>query len=92
MRYLFCRLLPVAGWVDLKFKVQDMPLGKTAKPIELATRNVMVYKFDGMVFVSDAASTAYQYPMTDARLFKDPQTGRVAAEVPLVSGSRFDGD
>lgn len=76
-----------SGWVDLKFKVQDFPLGRTAKPIELATRNVMVYKFDGMVFVSDAASTAYQYPMTDARLFKDPQTGRVAAEVPLVSGS-----
>lgn len=37
------------------------------------------------VFVSDAQSTAYQYPMTDARLFKDADTGRVAAEVPLVS-------
>jgi len=74
-----------ADWVDLKFKAQDMPLGKTAKPVELASRTIMVYRFDGMVFVSDAASTAYQYPMTDARLFKDPQTGRVSAEVPLVS-------
>jgi hypothetical protein len=73
--------------VDLKFKAQDMPVGKTAKPIELASRAVMVYRFDGMVFVSDAASTAYQYPMTDARLFKHPETGRVAAEVPLVSKS-----
>lgn len=73
--------------MDLKFKAQDMPVGKTAKPIELASRAVMVYRFDGMVFVSDAASTAYQYPMTDARLFKHPETGRVAAEVPLVSKS-----
>jgi hypothetical protein len=44
----------------------------------------MVYKFDNRVFVSDASSTAYQYPMTDAKLSKDPQTGRVSAEVPLV--------
>lgn len=62
-----------------------MPVGKTAKPFELASRTVMLYKFDGMVYVSDAQSTAYQYPMTDARLFKDPETGRVSAEVPLVS-------
>jgi hypothetical protein len=74
-----------AGWVDLKFKALDMPVGKTAKPFELASRTVMLYKFEGMVYVSDAQSTAYQYPMTDARLFKDPETGRVSAEVPLVS-------
>lgn len=64
--------------------MNDFPLGKTTKPIELATRTVMVYKFDGRVFVSDASSTAYQYPLTDAKLSKDPQTGRVSAEVPLV--------
>lgn len=75
--------------MDLKFKAQDFPIGKSTKPMELASRTIMVYKFEGMVFVSDASSTAYQYPMTDARLFKDPETGRVAAEVPLVSESAF---
>lgn len=77
------------GWVDLKFTVNDFPLGKTTKPIELATRTVMVYKFDNRVFVSDASSTAYQYPMTDAKLSKDTQTGRVSAEVPL-DGTIYD--
>jgi hypothetical protein len=36
------------------------------------------------VFVSDANSTAYQYPMVDAKVFRD-SSGAVAAEVPLVS-------
>lgn len=36
------------------------------------------------VYVSDANSTAYQYPMVDARVFRD-SSGAVAAEVPLVS-------
>ena len=82
------RALLLPDWVDLKFKAQDFPVGKTAKPFELASRTIMVYKFDGMVFASDAASTAYQYPMTDAQLSKDAQTGRVIAEVPLVSCDR----
>jgi hypothetical protein len=74
-----------AGWTDLKLKADAFPLGKTAKPVELVGgRALMVYRYDGKVFVSDANSTAYQYPMTDARLFKDAETGRVAAEVPLV--------
>jgi hypothetical protein len=36
------------------------------------------------VYVSDANSTAYQYPMVDAKVFRDA-SGAVAAEVPLVS-------
>jgi hypothetical protein len=36
------------------------------------------------VFISDANSTAYQYPMVDAKVFRDA-SGAVAAEVPLVS-------
>eukprot|EP00882_Tetradesmus_deserticola_P019273 GHRQ01020734.1.p1 GENE.GHRQ01020734.1~~GHRQ01020734.1.p1 ORF type:complete len:110 (+),score=27.09 GHRQ01020734.1:214-543(+) len=40
------------------------------------------------VFVSDANSTAYQYPMVDSRVFRD-SSGAVAAEVPL-DGSVYD--
>lgn len=82
-------LPPLTDWIDLKVKASDFTLGKYTKPIELVGRAVMVYKFGDMVFVSDANSTAYQFPMTDARLFKDPDTGRVSAEVPLVRGPLF---
>lgn len=34
--------------------------------------------------MSDANSTAYQYPMVDAKVFRD-SSGAIAAEVPLVS-------
>ncbi|KAF8068399.1 hypothetical protein HT031_002088 [Scenedesmus sp. PABB004] len=78
------------GWVDLKFKAGDIPLGKSSKPVALATgRALMVYKYDNRVYVSDAASTAYSYPMVDAKVFRDPESGAVAAEVPL-DGSVYD--
>eukprot|EP00879_Flechtneria_rotunda_P002047 GHRR01002226.1.p1 GENE.GHRR01002226.1~~GHRR01002226.1.p1 ORF type:complete len:225 (+),score=52.89 GHRR01002226.1:244-918(+) len=75
-------------WIDLKLKAGDIPLGKATKPVELATgRVLMLYKFDNKVYISDANSTAYQYPMTDARVFKEGNS--VVAEVPL-DGTVYD--
>jgi len=51
--------------VDLKVKATDVPVGKNTKPLILASgKALMLYKFEDMVFVSDANSSAYQYPMT----------------------------
>lgn len=73
----------------MKFKASDIPIGKNTKPIELATgKTLMLYKFDGMLYISDANSTAYQYPMVDAKVFRD-SSGIVAAEVPL-DGTVYD--
>lgn len=54
------------------------------RPVELATgRTLMLYSFEGNIYVSDAASTAYQYPLVDAKLAREPDSGRVTVEVPL---------
>ncbi|WIA30630.1 hypothetical protein OEZ86_000708 [Tetradesmus obliquus] len=76
-------------WIDLKLKASDVPFGKNTKTVELAAGKVlMLYKFENMVFVSDANSTAYQYPMVDAKVFRD-SSGAIAAEVPL-DGTIYD--
>ena len=75
-------------WIDLRVKANDVPIGKNTKPIELATgRTLMLYKFENMVFISDANSTAYQFPMTDARVYREGSS--IAAEVPL-DGTVYD--
>eukprot|EP00877_Chromochloris_zofingiensis_P012016 jgi/Chrzof1/7068/Cz02g09170.t1 len=63
-------------------------LGKTTKPIITASNiPLMLYKFQGRVYCSDANSTAYKYPLTDAKVFNDGST--VVVEVPL-DGSMYD--
>lgn len=46
-----------------------------------------VYKFGNKVFASDLESTAYQFPLFDAKVFED--RGRMVAEVPF-DGTQYD--
>lgn len=57
------------------------PFDRNTKPVEIDNVALMLYKFNGMVYVSDARSTAYQYPLTDAKLIMEK--GVPAVEVPL---------
>lgn len=85
---MLCFFALAADWIDLKLKVNDIPIGKNTKPVELATgRTLMLYKFENMVFISDANSTAYQFPMTDAKVYREGSS--IAAEVPL-DGTVYD--
>lgn len=80
--------LVFADWIDLKTRANDVAIGRNTKPIELATgRTLMLYKFENMVFISDANSTAYQFPMTDAKVYREGSS--IATEVPL-DGTVYD--
>lgn len=69
-------------WVDLRTTVNDFTVGKQTKPLILANgKSIMLYKHDNKVWCSDAASTAYQYPLTDAKVWSDK--GQTLVEVPL---------
>jgi nitrite reductase/ring-hydroxylating ferredoxin subunit len=71
-----------ADWVDTKFKASEFEIGKTTKPLILASgKAIMLYRLGDKVFCSDANSTAYQYPLTDAKVSEDSKG--VYVEVPL---------
>jgi nitrite reductase/ring-hydroxylating ferredoxin subunit len=77
------------GW----FAVPDVDavasfVSKPIKPVILATgRAIMLYKVGETVYCSDAASTAYSYPLADANLLS--VKGRPAVEVKL-DGTVYD--
>jgi nitrite reductase/ring-hydroxylating ferredoxin subunit len=75
-----------AGWID----VADQTLfsSKNVKPVILATgKAVMLYQYNGKVYCSDANSTAFEYPLTDAKIVDTPE-GPVI-EVPLDGTQYF---
>eukprot|EP00884_Botryococcus_braunii_P022564 jgi/Botrbrau1/8992/Bobra.0148s0095.1 len=55
---------------------------KNIIPVELKDKStVVLYKVDGEIFCSDANSTAYKYPLVDARIFE--REGQPTIEVPF---------
>ncbi|KAI8474048.1 MAG: hypothetical protein J3K34DRAFT_518543 [Monoraphidium minutum] len=73
----------VVGKVDELFSAE-----KPARPVILPSGvKVCVYKFGSKVFASQLESTAYQFPLFDAKVFQEGS--RVIAEVPL-DGTQYD--
>ena len=69
-------------WVDTKFKASEFEIGKTNKPLILASgKSIMLYRLRDKVFCSDANSTAFQYPLIDAKVTEDSKG--IYVEVPL---------
>merc|ERR1711988_525588 len=75
-------------WLDVGLKAGDFAL-KAAKPVLLANgQALVVYKAGNDYFCSDANSTAFKFPMSDATVTVTEQ-GRPQAEVPL-DGTVYD--
>lgn len=66
--------LPVWYEVAVLLRVERLPLwqvGRPIKPITLPSNNVvMLYRYGDQVFCSAPNSTAYQFPLSDARIFE----------------------
>ena len=74
-----------AGWIEVA--TMELFAGKTAKPVILATgKAIMLFLHGGKVYCTDASSTAFQYPLADAKVLETPE-GPVI-EVPL-DGTRY---
>eukprot|EP00873_Tetraselmis_striata_P029033 jgi/Tetstr1/449297/TSEL_003812.t1 len=71
-----------AGWLDVGVKTADFA-SKATKPVVLANGDaIVVYKVGDSYYCSDANSTAYKYPMVDAKVVID-KDGEPVAEVPF---------
>ena len=56
------------GWSKIG-AIEEFVVGKATKPVITASGlQIMLYKWKGVVYCSDAASTAFQFPMTDAKV------------------------
>mmetsp|Transcript_12944 Transcript_12944/g.30703 ORF Transcript_12944/g.30703 Transcript_12944/m.30703 type:complete len:205 (+) Transcript_12944:87-701(+) len=68
-------------WLDIGVRTSDFAT-KPTKPVLLANKEaVVVYKVGGKFYCSDAYSTAFKFPMSDANV-TDSEDGPLA-EVPL---------
>lgn len=75
-----------AGWIE----IADVSLfsSKQVKPVILAAgKAVMLYQHNNKVYCSDANSTAFEYPLTDAKIVDTPEGAVI--EVPLDGTQYF---
>jgi hypothetical protein len=51
--------------------VGDIPAGRVTKPVILggSGQAIVLYSFKGKLYCSDSSSTAFQYPLVDAKVF-----------------------
>eukprot|EP00193_Tetraselmis_chui_P011197 CAMPEP_0177770868 /NCGR_PEP_ID=MMETSP0491_2-20121128/11203_1 /TAXON_ID=63592 /ORGANISM="Tetraselmis chuii, Strain PLY429" /LENGTH=199 /DNA_ID=CAMNT_0019288209 /DNA_START=83 /DNA_END=682 /DNA_ORIENTATION=- len=71
-----------AGWLDVGVTTADF-VSKSTKPVVLANGDaIVVYKVGDKYYCSDANSTAFRYPMVDAKVVVD-KNGEPVAEVPF---------
>ncbi|KAL6757359.1 hypothetical protein V8C86DRAFT_2624642 [Haematococcus lacustris] len=76
--------LKSGNWIELLPDVEAFfqAAGKDVKAFPLAAgRTVVLYRYKGGVYCSDVNSTAYKFPMIDAKLLD--KDGQPAVEVPL---------
>ena len=50
--------------------INDFAPGKDVKAVQLGGDTLMLYKTSGSVFCSQSNSTAFKFPLTDAKVFQ----------------------
>ncbi|GBF87826.1 hypothetical protein Rsub_00537 [Raphidocelis subcapitata] len=77
-----------SGWVTLGKVAELFTLEKPNRPIILPSGvKICIYKFGNKVFASELESTAFQFPLFDAKVMA--LDGRTVVEVPL-DGTQYD--
>ena len=62
--------------------------GKKSKAVVLGTLDLILHEFEGQIYCTEANSSAFKFPLIDAPIAKDAETGVLSIEVPL-DGTRY---